>query len=127
MDEPTNHLDMESIESLNTALDKFAGTLLFISHDRSFINALATRVVDVRGGVLDETLGNYDDYLRSRGATSAAPPAAGEPPPPAAGDAAKRERIEARQRAKDEAREHGRAKKRLADLEREIAALEERP
>ncbi|MFB0935533.1 MAG: ABC-F family ATPase, partial [Propionivibrio sp.] len=45
MDEPTNHLDMESIESLNTALEKFKGTLVFVSHDREFVSSLATRIL----------------------------------------------------------------------------------
>jgi ATP-binding cassette subfamily F protein 3 len=55
---------------LEEALRGYAGTLLFNSHDRSFINALATRVIDVRGGVLRAYSGNYDDYTRadSRGA-----------------------------------------------------------
>ena len=48
MDEPTNHMDMESIESLNMALDKYNGTLLFVSHDREFVNSLATRVLEVK-------------------------------------------------------------------------------
>ncbi|PNQ50900.1 hypothetical protein C1141_21415, partial [Vibrio agarivorans] len=48
LDEPTNHLDMESIESLNIALDKYAGTLIFVSHDREFVSSLATRVIEIR-------------------------------------------------------------------------------
>src|SRR5690606_19358389 len=50
LDEPTNHLDMESIESLQLALEKFPGTLLVVSHDRQFVDALATRVLEVRAG-----------------------------------------------------------------------------
>ena len=48
LDEPTNHLDMESIESLNTALDKYTGTLVFVSHDREFVSSLATRVIELQ-------------------------------------------------------------------------------
>ena len=48
MDEPTNHLDMESIESLNTALDSYKGTLIFVSHDREFVSSLATRIIEIR-------------------------------------------------------------------------------
>ena len=48
MDEPTNHLDMESIESLNSGLEKFPGTLIFVSHDREFVSSLATRVFEVK-------------------------------------------------------------------------------
>ena len=47
LDEPTNHLDMECIESLNTALDKYKGTMLFVSHDREFVSSLATRIIDM--------------------------------------------------------------------------------
>ncbi|MDF3011357.1 MAG: transporter related protein, partial [Burkholderiales bacterium] len=48
LDEPTNHLDMESIESLNGALDKYPGTLVFVSHDREFVSSLATRVIELK-------------------------------------------------------------------------------
>jgi len=68
MDEPTNHMDMESIESLQIALDKFAGTLIFVSHDRELINGLATRVIEVRtDGTITDYLGTYDEYLQSQG------------------------------------------------------------
>ena len=79
LDEPTNHLDMESIESLNTALDKYTGTLIFVSHDREFVSSLATRILELRPGkkpgdpaqVIDFQ-GNYEDYLESAGAELAA-------------------------------------------------------
>ncbi|HOG04316.1 MAG TPA: ATP-binding cassette domain-containing protein, partial [Accumulibacter sp.] len=68
MDEPTNHLDMESIESLNTALEKFKGTLVFVSHDREFVSSLATRVLEVRlDGKVVNYPGNYEEYLASQG------------------------------------------------------------
>jgi len=68
MDEPTNHLDMESIESLNTALDLFKGTLVFVSHDREFVSSIATRVLDVRGdGSVIDYKGSYEEYLASQG------------------------------------------------------------
>jgi ATPase subunit of ABC transporter with duplicated ATPase domains len=68
MDEPSNHLDMESIESLNTALDLFKGTLIFISHDREFVSSLATRIIEIKPdhSVIDFQ-GNYEDYLLSQG------------------------------------------------------------
>ena len=66
MDEPTNHLDMESIESLNLALENYPGTLLFISHDREFVSSIATRILEVTdNGIIDFT-GNYDDYLKTK-------------------------------------------------------------
>jgi len=67
MDEPTNHMDMESIESLQIALEKFDGTLIFVSHDREFVSALANRILEVKmdGSVVDYS-GTYEEYLRSQ-------------------------------------------------------------
>ena len=68
MDEPTNHLDMESIESLNTALEKFPGTFVFVSHDREFVSSLATRVVEIKlDGTIVDYRGSYEEYLASQG------------------------------------------------------------
>jgi ATPase subunit of ABC transporter with duplicated ATPase domains len=68
MDEPTNHMDMESIESLQIALDKFDGTLIFVSHDREFVSGLANRIIEVRtDGTLYDFGGNYEDFLASQG------------------------------------------------------------
>jgi len=67
MDEPTNHLDMESIESLNLALENYPGTLIFVSHDREFVSSIATRVIELTPKGIIDFSGNYDDYLRSRG------------------------------------------------------------
>src|SRR5205807_1381152 len=50
LDEPTNHLDMEAIESLNGALEKYTGTLVFVSHDREFVSSLATRIIELKPG-----------------------------------------------------------------------------
>ena len=65
MDEPTNHMDMETIESLQIGLEKYPGTLIFVSHDREFVSGLANRIVEIQpgGGVLDHR-GNYDDFLK---------------------------------------------------------------
>jgi len=68
MDEPTNHLDMESIESLNSGLEKFTGTLVFVSHDRQFVDSLANKIIELKldgSHVVYE--GGYDDYLSSQG------------------------------------------------------------
>jgi ATPase subunit of ABC transporter with duplicated ATPase domains len=67
LDEPTNHMDMESIESLNIALDKYAGTLVFVSHDREFVSSLATRILEVKEDRVIDFQGNYEDYLKSQG------------------------------------------------------------
>ncbi len=69
LDEPTNHLDMESIESLNSALEKYPGTLIFVSHDREFVSSLATRIIDIKSeGVIDFN-DTYENYLLSQGVT----------------------------------------------------------
>ncbi len=73
MDEPTNHLDMESIESLNTALEKYKGTLIFVSHDRQFVSSLATRIIDMepagegKPAKITDYHGTYEEYLASQG------------------------------------------------------------
>ena len=67
MDEPTNHLDMESIESLNLALENYEGTLLFVSHDREFVSSLATRVIEIKENEVVDFHGTYVEYLKSQG------------------------------------------------------------
>ena len=67
MDEPTNHMDMESIEALNTALDKYKGTLFFVSHDREFVSSIATRIIEIKANEIIDFTGNYEDYLSSQG------------------------------------------------------------
>ncbi|HXF90821.1 MAG TPA: ABC-F family ATP-binding cassette domain-containing protein [Candidatus Nitrosotenuis sp.] len=66
LDEPTNHLDLPSIEWLETYLEGFPGTLLFVSHDRSFLNHLATIVVSLKQGSLQAYTGNFDDFIHQR-------------------------------------------------------------
>ncbi len=63
LDEPTNHLDMRAKEVLLQAIRNFSGTAVFVSHDRAFIDALATRVFEVRDGAVRVYTGNYEDYL----------------------------------------------------------------
>lgn len=63
MDEPTNHLDMESIESLNLALDNYEGTVIFVSHDREFVSSLATKVLSMKPEGFEMYHGNYESYL----------------------------------------------------------------
>ena len=67
MDEPTNHLDMESIESLNNALEKYEGTLFFVSHDRAFVSSLATRIIEMTPQGITDFKGTYDEFLKSKG------------------------------------------------------------
>jgi ATP-binding cassette subfamily F protein 3 len=73
MDEPTNHLDLASKEVLEEALAGFTGTIVFISHDRYFINRIATQVVEVDHGRLTTHLGTYDDYLAHKAQGTATP------------------------------------------------------
>lgn len=67
MDEPTNHLDMESIESLNLALEMYQGTLVFVSHDREFVSSLASRILEIKEDKVVDFKGTYDEYLTSQG------------------------------------------------------------
>jgi ATP-binding cassette subfamily F protein 3 len=64
LDEPTNHLDMRAKDVLLEALAAFSGTVVFVSHDRYFIDRLATRVLEVENGAVTSHEGNYEDYLR---------------------------------------------------------------
>jgi ATPase subunit of ABC transporter with duplicated ATPase domains len=75
MDEPTNHLDMESIESLNTALENYPGTLIFVSHDREFVSSLATRIIELTPQGIVNFGGSYEDYLLSQEQESRTAPA----------------------------------------------------
>lgn len=63
LDEPTNHLDITSKEILESALNQYTGTVFFVSHDRYFINQIATRILDLTGGTIVNYIGNYDYYL----------------------------------------------------------------
>ncbi len=68
LDEPTNHMDMETIESLQIGLEKYVGTMVFVSHDREFVGGLATRIIELRpGGGIVDFKGTYDEYLKSQG------------------------------------------------------------
>ena len=67
LDEPTNHLDMRAKDVLLEALDGYAGTVIFVSHDRYFIDRLAKRVLEIENGAITAYEGNYEDYLRRKG------------------------------------------------------------
>jgi ATP-binding cassette subfamily F protein 3 len=127
MDEPTNHLDLDSSERLVEALAEYGGTLLFVSHNRSFINQLATRIWDVRDGGIEEWAGNLDDYLyhleqigRPMGGPAQATAARPERPEESERDRRRREAQEREARAR--VRRPIQAK--IDELERRIAELE---
>jgi ATP-binding cassette subfamily F protein 3 len=88
LDEPTNHLDIRSKDILMEALRGYGGTLVFVSHDRYFLDGLATKVLEIGGGTAAAYLGNYEDYLAKKQALAEREDrAAAEPPAPAASPA----------------------------------------
>jgi len=83
LDEPTNHLDMRAKDVLLDALSGYSGTVVFVSHDRYFIDRLATRVLEIESGAITPYEGNYEDYLHRKEALSVGAPSAEPPKPPA--------------------------------------------
>jgi len=138
MDEPTNHLDLASREVLDEALARFGGTIVFISHDRYFINRIATKIVEVGGGALVPYLGNYDDYLTAKTRADVGGVAAGSARPRGV-RISERHSSGRAPAASSEARRAGRARhpggatravrelrRRLEEVEKQIHALEAR-
>ncbi|MFC4766883.1 ATP-binding cassette domain-containing protein [Effusibacillus consociatus] len=138
LDEPTNHLDLLSKEMLEVALDDYPGTLLFISHDRYFLNRIATRVIELTEGGLTSYLGNYDDYLEKK-SELAAMQASGQleaggkirpsTPTPTAAAAnpaplSKEERDRQRQEERQKQREEKKRLERIATIEQQIEETE---
>jgi ATP-binding cassette subfamily F protein 3 len=120
LDEPTNHLDLESSEALVAALREYRGTLLFVSHNRSFVNGLATAIWEVKGARILPCPGNLDDWWYHQRQLGLAGPAAEAP----GGAAGSRPGARDRRRAEAEARKtRYRLEKPLRD---EIAGLESR-
>ena len=134
MDEPTNHLDLFSKEVLLDALKSFDGTVVFVSHDRYFVNGLATRVVEVEGGALINYFGDYEYYLEKKeGLTlsgdTPSPRTAGGQASPASEPAPlpptdKAERIRDREEQKRLKREDEKRQKQLGEIEKRIARTE---
>lgn len=142
MDEPTNHLDLFSKEVLLDALKSFEGTLVFVSHDRYFVNGLATRVVEVADGSLENYYGDYEYYLEKKDQVTTVPPVvltqAKTTPemtssaipaelPPQNKEERLKDREEQKRRKKDEqAREKQQqsVEQEIAQLEKQIAILE---
>ena len=119
LDEPTNHLDLASRERLEAALEAFTGSLVFISHDRYFINRLATKVVEVAGGQPIIHPGNYDDYRAAveRPAMPVPSPAPAAAPPGAPPRSGRRPRVDPAVRE---------LRRRVEAIEQQIHALEDR-
>lgn len=110
LDEPTNHLDLPAREGLETALKQFDGTLIFVSHDRYFISALAERVAEIENGKLTCYEGGYESYNEAKRINAAAPSVVEKKP-------------SGHRSAKDRAEEE-RRKQRLKKLEADIAQYE---
>ena len=132
MDEPTNHLDLFSKEVLLDALKSFPGTVVFVSHDRYFIDALSTRVIEVANGKLTSFPGNYEDYLQKAGLTQAKSGEAAQSANPVSGSlkpgvvaASKEERLQRRDEDKQKQRKERTRLKRIAELEMQIEEQEE--
>ena len=83
LDEPTNHLDIDSREVLESAINEFPGTVLFVSHDRYFINQVATDILDMRKDGIKHYEGDYDDYLATVAKATAPNPASSAQSSPA--------------------------------------------
>lgn len=112
LDEPTNHLDLGAREALEDALKAFDGTLLFVSHDRRFIEAIATRIVLLEQNGLTFFNGTYTEYLKSK---TAAPPPAKTPSAPKATEG---------YRTKEERAKEAQTRNRIKELENAIPLLE---
>jgi ATP-binding cassette subfamily F protein 3 len=136
MDEPTNHLDLYSKDVLLDALRHFSGTVVFVSHDRHFINGLATRVVEVEDGKLVSYHGDYEYFMEKKGCgsvpdtrlaedagTAKCPADSPAPLPPLAPsrEAHRRRREDEKERQRAERRRE----KRLEEIEAEIGELED--
>ena len=124
LDEPTNHLDLLAREVLEDALAGYPGTILFVSHDRYFINKISTRVLELSSHGVTSSLGNYEDYA----ARKAGRMAEAEGAPGAARGQQKETTAEREQylQRKEEERQNRKTHRQIKDLEESIATLEER-
>ena len=131
LDEPTNHLDIMSREILETALNHYEGTVLYVSHDRYFINRTATRILELTGQNFTNYLGNYDYYLEKKpqigisDTSSAFPPATAVSTDSTSKDSVSDKKQEWKQRKEEQAAIRKKERE-LAKTEERIAFIEER-
>ena len=127
LDEPTNHLDLYSMQALEEALSGYEGTLLVISHDRYFINALADKVVELRPDGAETFVGNYDDYhaeKERRGTTGGTSPEKAEKQMGAGGQSYQEQKRLRSERTKKKTALR-KAESRISELEEQIDAVSE--
>jgi ATP-binding cassette subfamily F protein 3 len=129
LDEPTNHLDIMSRQALLEALRAYGGTLVFVSHDRYFIQEIATRVLEVRDERILSFPGSYEDFLKAKDEGRLIPVSAGRVAGTAkrGGDAReeeKQDRLREREQKKAEQRQEQRRTRQIAQIEEEISELE---
>ena len=120
LDEPTNHLDIQSRETLEEMLSAYDGTVIFVSHDRFFIDRVATRVWEIENGTLAQYLGTYSDAMRQKARQGAPAPAANPRKSPAAPSPSEASPAPRRSGSGSESR----LQKRLQAVERDISRLE---
>ena len=136
LDEPTNHLDITSKEILENALNEYEGTVLYVSHDRYFINRTATRILALEGGTFTGYPGNYDYYLEKRdvigsydrpggSASSSADTGAGASAASSAGSGVSESKLSWQEQKAQEAEKRKR-QNRIKKAEEEISRIEER-
>lgn len=121
LDEPTNHLDIMSKEILEDALNHYEGTVLYVSHDRYFINRTAHRILELSGQSLTNYLGNYDYYLEKKAESAPAAALSAPPSPASAADSGS----EAKADWKREKQLHAQKRKLENDLKKTEAAIEQ--
>ena len=121
LDEPTNHLDLPARESLENALKEFDGTILFVSHDRYFIKALADKVLELENGEATEFKGSYEEYNAFKLLTKEKV----NKPVPAPTISVKSEQKDSYYRSKEERAADAKRRTRIKKIEEEISALEE--
>jgi ATP-binding cassette subfamily F protein 3 len=129
LDEPTNHLDIVSRQALLEALRAYGGTLVFVSHDRYFIQEIATRVLEVRDERILSMPGSYEDFLKAKEEGRLVPVSAGRAgaetqPGVDAKEEEKRERLREREQRKAEQRREQKRTRDIARIEEEISRLE---
>ena len=124
LDEPTNHLDLAARESLESALKEFDGTLLFVSHDRYFIRALAGKILELENGQITQFSGNYDDFntYKALSREKAKNENERDPAPTVLKNT---EQKSGYYRSKEERAADARRRTRIKKIEDEIAALEQ--